>query len=1056
MGVDAAGNATVGDRSGSTFSEGRMFDQVRGSNVQEQIEGYNKFQAALSGTQTQIDNMIKQYNEMSVEARHSFDEQIKGCDDFIGVLHGVSTNYSEAAREASLMSQALQVGQLETAGRVLKGTGDVVKNLGTDLAGFTTASTGMLTNLTNLNVGWDAYAYIMAHAGQKSESMVAAMQDLSAVTNIPIQQLGSQMPLALNILMGNTDAAVGSIQFLYNYLESLAGVQIDPSNWQASLKELMNSTDETIAHLATLLYNLMEVSGKQVSLKLSRDGTSGQVQVTQKKVIQPTKKYYTSPLGNGGYGSSSGSGSGSGSSYTSPSSSSSSSSRSTDDPAKRWREYLNKRQTAFLEEMEVRVDAIQDMLDRLGIIENQWKNEGYLTGVINTLTAENNALELQTDVLQQNMQRIEAEINKVKQELSQTSIGTEDYDNATKRLAALQKKYAEYTKAVMNNTNSIKQNMQAIKDYRVQIWKQESDLRNLINKAIEDRNQREQEAFQATQKIEEKIISLIKRRYEKERDEIIQNLNIRIKSLQTESSALSDELSKRKQRSENEDNLKKLRELQTQYARISADPTRVKEAKNIAQQINDLQAEMAWDAAEQEVEAKQESIQQQIDEMEDYADYTEDYYENLLKDPRNFAAEVTRIMSQSMTEILEWLKRNDEEYLLATDNMRKDYIDSWTNTLNTSRGIIQTNWEEVERIIQQGDEAIINFLKDNLNEYLEADSYGRMVLESGWQDTINNLHRAYENLFPDQRMFEFTNTAQTYFSELESTLNDVETAANNTAESLRNIGSGIDWDALNDLQNIQFPTWENQAPITSGIVQNNNGYVDETTKGHVGVEGVSFTTGPKNNGNNGGSAKGQSPNSGTTWKASYYPVAQANGVYATIDQSGNSDKFYIIDEINGVILGGPWQLATTIKKWERGVLTGDYADHDVISNNPSMWTFNRPGYATGGLNTQPGLAELHGTANAPERILSPKQTALFEDMVKSLEEMSRININLPTLANLPDMTGGGSEYNFGDIVVNVSSLSSDADYEEVADQLMETIRDRMNRGMPIGGVRIQR
>ena len=113
-------------------------------------------------------------------------------------------------------------------------------------------------------------------------------------------------------------------------------------------------------------------------------------------------------------------------------------------------------------------------------------------------------------------------------------------------------------------------------------------------------------------------------------------------------------------------------------------------------------------------------------------------------------------------------------------------------------------------------------------------------------------------------------------------------------------------------------------------------------------------------------------------------------------------------------------------------------------------------YATGGLNTVPGLAQLDGTANAPERVLNPKQTSLFETMVESLEQLSRINVNLPTLANLPDMTSGGSEYNFGDIVVNVSSLSSDADYEEVADQLMNTIKDRMNRGMPIGGVRIQR
>lgn len=1114
MGIDTAGNVTAGDRSGGNFSEGRMFDQVRGSNIQDQIEGYTKFQNTLSGTQAQIDGMIEKYNQMSVDARRSFDEQIRGCDDLIGVLHGTSTSYSEAAKEAELMARALNGQDLENHHRLLKGTADAVKNLEIDMTGFTTASGTLSTSLNTLNAGWEAYAFLCDHAGQKSESVTAAQKDLAAATGIAAGQVGNNMPLALSILMTNTDAAAGTVQFLLNYLQRLAGVKIDPSNWQKSLKELSNSSDEAVSHLAKLIENLMEVAGKQIGLKLSEDGKTGEIEVKTAQKSKKKKTTYTSSIGNGGYGS----GRGSGGSSSSTPSSSSTSTKSTEDPAKKWREYLNKRQAAFLEELEVRVDQIQDLLDRLGIVEKGWKDEGYLTGVINTLTRENEMLELQTDVFKQNMQRIEAEIDKVKQELAHMSIGTEDYDNATKRLSTLQKKFAEYTKAVMKNTQSIKQNQQAIKDYRLQIWKQESDLRNLINKAIEDRNKREQEAFQATQKIEEKIISLIKRRYEKERDEILQNTRIKIKALQDESSALSKELGDRKQRSETEDNLKKLRELQTQYARISADPTRVKEAKNIAQQISDLQAEMAWDAAEQEVEAKQESIQQQIDELEDYADYTEDYYNNLLKDPRNFAAEVTRIMNQSMSEILEWLKRNDEEYLLATENMRKEYIDGWTDTLNRSLGIIQTNWEEVEEIIKQGDTAIINFLKDNMNEYLEADSYAQMTLLSNWQDTITNLHRAYEDLFPTEQLLEFTNAAQTAFNDMAnsaySAANAVETVSNSTGTG----GGGSNHrnnNNNNNNRNEEKKEEENKGASNFYIIDTNDGgiYFGPATKEEcqrvleqrrygaskiitsereafgykVGSDGSYSYTDYRGIEN----AKWSDPNYGQQWLDQVTSGPKVDP--RPVDSSGSGSKYYIIDTVTRKKLWGPGTMSAAYERYLQGLASGAYSASALVTNNlraygmssgttspktPNKGTnkggttvgqIQTPGstviqsgrtispYATGGLNTVPGLAQLDGTANAPERVLNPKQTSLFETMVESLEQLSRINVNLPTLANLPDMTGGGSNTVFeGDIIVQVSSLSSDADYEEVADQLMNTIKDRMNRGMPIGGVRIQR
>ena len=47
------------------------------------------------------------------------------------------------------------------------------------------------------------------------------------------------------------------------------------------------------------------------------------------------------------------------------------------------------------------------------------------------------------------------------------------------------------------------------------------------------------------------------------------------------------------------------------------------------------------------------------------------------------------------------------------------------------------------------------------------------------------------------------------------------------------------------------------------------------------------------------------------------------------------------------------------------------------------------GFSSGGMANFTGLALLHGSSKEPERILSPHQTELFENMVNSLEDMDK-------------------------------------------------------------------
>jgi hypothetical protein len=274
----------------------------------------------------------------------------------------------------------------------------------------------------------------------------------------------------------------------------------------------------------------------------------------------------------------------------------------------------------------------------------------------------------------------------------------------------------------------------------------EIDLRQTILKAIDDREARTKAMAEAEIKMENTIIDLIKKRYEKERDQIIDISNMKISSLQAESQLLDEQLQKRKDLEDADEKQKKLLELEAKYQRIIADPTRAKEAKSIEQQIKDLRKEMAWDAAEDELDAQKESIDQQVTSLEDYIEYVQNYYEDLFNHPKKLIEEMKEIINKSDEEIIAWLKENDESYKESTENTQAQMVEEWQDTLDQIHDVIKTHWDEVEEIITQGDEYIIQFLKDNTEDYRKAGELQAEAYVEEWQKKLDDLKKAHEEV----------------------------------------------------------------------------------------------------------------------------------------------------------------------------------------------------------------------------------------------------------------------------------------------------------------------
>lgn len=110
-------------------------------------------------------------------------------------------------------------------------------------------------------------------------------------------------------------------------------------------------------------------------------------------------------------------------------------------------------------------------------------------------------------------------------------------------------------------------------------------------------------------------------------------------------------------------------------------------------------------------------------------------------------------------------------------------------------------------------------------------------------------------------------------------------------------------------------------------------------------------------------------------------------------------------------------------------------------------------YMEGGLATGTGLAWVDGSTSRPERILSPYQTELFEDLIKTLHTIR--TIQTPSAVVKPMLPERQQpSYHIDSITVQVQKLESEEDFEEMAERVGEHIMSKAARGMSVGGIRL--
>lgn len=615
-----------------------------------------------------------------------------------------------------------------------------------------------------------------------------------------------------------------------------------------------------------------------------------------------------------------------------------------------------------------------------------FEDRGMLQGAMDSYAKEAQLIDKQNAELQKNISTIEQWMDKKRKELATLKEGTDEYKECANDLKLLQDTHKDYTLAVIDNTAAAEALRRKIKETKDEIRQMEIDLENLVLRAIQDREELQERMLQGTISMENQIMALIQKRYEKERDLILDNLDRQINALEKERDLLSEQLDLRRKQAQEEDKLTELAELEAKYVRISADPTRRKEAMEIEKQIKDLRDEIAWDNTEKEVEAQQKAIDERIEALENEKERTEKYYEEMFEHPTKLIAEMKEIMKGTDEEIIAWLKKNSEEYQNATANARKDMVNGWQKTLDDMRGFTKTYWEEVQSIIAKGDNAIISFLKKNSAEYKAASKQQAAAYVDEWKKQLEDLKKAHKQV-TDQ-------IAHTQYDVIEA---DAGTGSGSGSGSS---GSGSGFGA------IMYKCTCDGATIKSGSV----------------------------------SVKA------TRWSAirfapsiSGYTASGASPTYVDVPSGGSVFVTYSYTKAKQATTNTPAKTSTS-------------AATASVGTSKDVKTLMA--YASGGIADYTGPAWVDGTKSRPERVLSPVQTELFDSLVRSLEELSRVRIPTMPYAYGSNALSGTGSVSVGDIIVNVDKLETDQDYEEMAEKVLAYMMDTLNRGAVVGGIRV--
>jgi len=336
-----------------------------------------------------------------------------------------------------------------------------------------------------------------------------------------------------------------------------------------------------------------------------------------------------------------------------------------------------------------------------------------------------------------------------------------------------------------------------------------------------------------------------------------------------------------------------------------------------------------------------------------------------------------------------------------------EYVENYYNELlSNPRKLI----EEMQELLTRTDEEILSWLTANHEEYQKATDATREDMRLGWQEMLDDMRG---------------NTV-TYWDEVENIISQGDEAIITFLKE-----NSADYKEAGKLQAEAYvDEWLEQLEnLRNALKQVSDDAAEYQYTSTVSDESGSSSSGSSSSNKTTTTTTRQFVASGT----GYAEASRATATSVTYD--GNT---YIKDPQSVY-----WYKSSDAQRIDGG--------RTYYWPTGSIRYVKK--YAEGGVAYNTGLAWLDGTKTRPERILSPYQTELFEDLLKTLHTIR--TFQAPASAVQPRMLENKQQSMTIDTInVHVQRLESEHDYEEMAERVGEHIMDKVSRGMTVGGIRL--
>ena len=663
-------------------------------------------------------------------------------------------------------------------------------------------------------------------------------------------------------------------------------------------------------------------------------------------------------------------------------------------------------------------------------------------------------LQKEEELIRASIEAEEDNIKRLKETLSTLEIGTKEY----KQIVGEIKKHEE---ALASDTAELQKNIKEQRENAEAILKTRKDLEDAVDKELRTREEERKKRLDAEVKLQKTILDTIKARYKDQWDLEKKDIDKKKEALEKEKALITERLNARKKAMETEEKYRELEELKRQLALISNDPTRTRDAKELREQINDIEKDLSWEKAFEEAETATQQIDDEIQAMSDYVTVHSDNLEEMLENANNFADQIALIMEGGWDSIADFLTTNNQEFLNSTESARQQMEEGWRETWETMTGYAKTYWDQIAEILSSY-ENFVAFMKDS-TEYLVASDVGKQILEFGWETLYENWKNSglisdeAENYQTDDHPWTEGIATTTIADILGDAANDwmnlgldkpdeaVNQMVINTyddigldtkphAVELTDLETGDTYTGLGITAAQESAAKDDGTSNSTPIVveePNLDGEIPEIPKPDLTDKDYEATFNYDYSGV-GVQYEEKAPSSyakvnSEAPKAYTGSLSGSRGSSSSGSGSGNTSSGkvnVIVTAVGGVNAPG----ATT--SYSGSGSTYDAAVEDAkkkVAKGATVTGVKQ--YATGGLIDYTGPAWVDGTRTKPEAFLSAIDTEMIQSLTKAL---NFIRIDPWTLPN-PDMFANNSS-TVGDIniTINQAELKDDADYEDVA------------------------